>query len=53
MLQRHVDFSTGPFDLSNRILDNGIAPRESVLLETLPDPLGGMSLLPVGVLVLL
>jgi hypothetical protein len=33
------------FNLSDRVLDDGVAPGESFLLENLPDPYGCVTLL--------
>ena len=53
MRQGQEDFLTGPPNLPDRILDDRVAARESFLLQTLPDPLGGVTLLLMDVFVLL
>jgi hypothetical protein len=45
LAQGHKHLFASLFNLTDRILDNRIVPRESFLLQNLPNLFGGMTLL--------
>jgi len=51
MLQGQVHLLAGALELPDRILDDGVTAGEPLFLQTLPDPFGRVTLLPVNVLV--